>query len=1087
MPGVIRRFLDKVFVRNAAGATINPSTEEKQDATIARIGEVSASPTANTLLARLKQIHEAVDGLEFSVDSLVIESGDINLNTDDLEEKLDTINTTLGTPRQEDGHGSSEATPSWVRESVKRLEIPGLTFSVTLGALASHTTSWVDVSGTNWLDIHAKLGAASAVRATIEFTDAADPNVTPPGADDVDRPITTTLAGASLGGITKPSFGIPAQMQWARITLTDLTGGQDIDVSVFDHDHPPESAQVPIATPLTDDFRAIIAKTIGHGKRVDGSYANVPISEHSRDTNNEQVVPLTNGPATAFTTDFTTDVFTSVAHGLVDGNVVFFTNSGGVLPAPLVADTAYYVRDKTTDTFKVATTATGSAVDLTDDGTGTHTFKKAGEFIGTYQRLSDYEHTEYLYASLTPITSIQRIYSGDGVRELDRTVTDGVLNSTTTVTSASAAFTQYDKGSVISGTGIPAGARIVTVSSATTVIISAAATVTASGVTLTLANDFSPGTLAQRVISGYNTVYDVTEGRHLAPFYKLKIINGPTDQTVFPGFIAIGWLMKNAYQGSFTFLDSALTNLSKSLLVRSASPQFKSTGNSSTRTATHGATEFVGTWEQTRAIGTLRELIVLASTEPTGLGGTFTFQFSDDVTTPPTDGSTATISETRIIEDFSTVRDFDLLNAGTWFRIKFTPDRALVGAEKIFITTTYNTAYPGPFVRLANQELEESNAAMSDTFAYLKAFHPTTNKSVNIRAVGVEDIITAGLNALLTKSVISGQQPDGDFENSRLSGSVPGSTTATPLGADGVFSGTAFDATGFLGISIILKADQVSATDGLKIQFSNDGFATISREQKYTYGAADVGEGRLYAVAANQGEEFRIRYTNGPTPQGSFDLRTELTTQNIQTEVGPVETPISGSSSAQVARSVIFGKATSTTPAAATPGQYINALMDLFGRLQVTQGSDFARLLARSVENTDELKLDAEPTTTQTDTVTDGETTITSTTISSPGGQFKAWHRGASITGTGIPAGAWITEVTSATSAKISVAATLTNTGLTFTLSIVATYLGKTVYGTFDGSATHDVVLITSSPTRNPMSIMYAQGKQWNQRGLGWT
>jgi hypothetical protein len=66
-----------------------------------------------------------------------------------------------------------------------------------------------------------------------------------------------------------------------------------------------------------------------------------------------------------------------------------------------------------------------------------------------------------------------------------RTVTDGVLNSTTTVTSATAAFTASDVGRPVSGVGIPAGATIATVTNATTVQLSVAASATASGVTLT--------------------------------------------------------------------------------------------------------------------------------------------------------------------------------------------------------------------------------------------------------------------------------------------------------------------------------------------------------------------------------------------------------------------------------------------------------------------------------------------------------------------------------------------------------------------------------------------------------------------------
>lgn len=69
---------------------------------------------------------------------------------------------------------------------------------------------------------------------------------------------------------------------------------------------------------------------------------------------------------------------------------------------------------------------------------------------------------------------------------LYRTVADGVLNTTTLVTSATAVFNADDVGKPISGTGIPPGATIASVTSATNIVLSAAATATATGVTLTI-------------------------------------------------------------------------------------------------------------------------------------------------------------------------------------------------------------------------------------------------------------------------------------------------------------------------------------------------------------------------------------------------------------------------------------------------------------------------------------------------------------------------------------------------------------------------------------------------------------------------
>lgn len=67
------------------------------------------------------------------------------------------------------------------------------------------------------------------------------------------------------------------------------------------------------------------------------------------------------------TAQATGDTITSTAHGYAaDQKVVFLS---GYAPAGLSANTTYFVRDVTTDTFKLAATAGGSAIDVTADST----------------------------------------------------------------------------------------------------------------------------------------------------------------------------------------------------------------------------------------------------------------------------------------------------------------------------------------------------------------------------------------------------------------------------------------------------------------------------------------------------------------------------------------------------------------------------------------------------------------------------------------------------------------------------------------------------------------------------------------------
>ena len=73
-----------------------------------------------------------------------------------------------------------------------------------------------------------------------------------------------------------------------------------------------------------------------------------------------------------FTANAGTNVLTSVAHGLDDGRPIRF--EGVDLADGLLAGTVYYVRDATADTFKVAATIGGAAIDLLDVGSGTQTF-----------------------------------------------------------------------------------------------------------------------------------------------------------------------------------------------------------------------------------------------------------------------------------------------------------------------------------------------------------------------------------------------------------------------------------------------------------------------------------------------------------------------------------------------------------------------------------------------------------------------------------------------------------------------------------------------------------------------------------------
>lgn len=71
--------------------------------------------------------------------------------------------------------------------------------------------------------------------------------------------------------------------------------------------------------------------------------------------------------------DAATDRLTLADHGLVDGQEISFSSTTGGLPTGLALATPYYVRDSDRNSFKLAGSVGGAAIDLTTAGTGVHT------------------------------------------------------------------------------------------------------------------------------------------------------------------------------------------------------------------------------------------------------------------------------------------------------------------------------------------------------------------------------------------------------------------------------------------------------------------------------------------------------------------------------------------------------------------------------------------------------------------------------------------------------------------------------------------------------------------------------------------
>lgn len=85
---------------------------------------------------------------------------------------------------------------------------------------------------------------------------------------------------------------------------------------------------------------------------------------------------ITSQPTQTFTAA-TSGLCTCNGHGLIDGDQIQVSNSGGGLPTGLATSTRYFVIERTPDAFKLAATPSGASV-VTTAGTGTHSLWAIG-------------------------------------------------------------------------------------------------------------------------------------------------------------------------------------------------------------------------------------------------------------------------------------------------------------------------------------------------------------------------------------------------------------------------------------------------------------------------------------------------------------------------------------------------------------------------------------------------------------------------------------------------------------------------------------------------------------------------------------
>lgn len=128
-------------------------------------------------------------------------------------------------------------------------------------------------------------------------------------------------------------------------------------------------------------------------------------------------------------------------------------------------------------------------------------------------------------------------------------------------------------------------------------------------------------------------------------------------------------------------------------------------------------------------------------------------------------------------------------------------------------------------------------------------------------------------------------------------------SSSTPLAADAVFTGAGEVVTKYTSVTILIDTDQVSATDGLLVQFSADNtiWHTIQKKTVSSIGA--------HLTTTVAGKYFRVIYTNGSTQQTIFNIQCKLNTFNAAEAPNvDLDETIDNLTNIPVTRSILTGK-----------------------------------------------------------------------------------------------------------------------------------------------------------------------------------
>lgn len=138
--------------------------------------------------------------------------------------------------------------------------------------------------------------------------------------------------------------------------------------------------------------------------------------------------------------------------------------------------------------------------------------------------------------------------------------------------------------------------------------------------------------------------------------------------------------------------------------------------------------------------------------------------------------------------------------------------------------------------------------------------------------------VTAETPASVHKTVHFGKQPLDTYRADPANGVAFCTSGVLSSGANYESTGW-IDTHGYNTIEIFLESDQISAVDGIEIEFTDDlDVGTVRETEAFSFTTIDVATGYRNIFIHPRLVGFRFRYTNGNTLQGNFFAQCDLKT-----------------------------------------------------------------------------------------------------------------------------------------------------------------------------------------------------------------